>query len=75
MSNEKFLENRDPWIKELVYDLQIKLFDEGFGKDDKFVQKSCWEEAVNRVKKLMNDDPNKFLNAEEKKNIKKELGL
>lgn len=36
--------------KNELYDLQRKLADEGFGKNSDFLMKTCWNEAMKRLR-------------------------
>lgn len=58
MTNEDFAKEMNRSIKEMVYDKQIQLFDEGYGRDTNFWQKACWTKAIEDIRTLVKDDPN-----------------
>lgn len=50
-SDHQYLEDAPRSIRAEVEALQTELFESGFGADDDFVQKSCWDEAMRRTRK------------------------
>lgn len=53
----KFLQDLTKKQKARLHDIQIELFDSGFGKNEDFVQKACREEAIRILRKELKDDP------------------
>lgn len=55
MTDEEYQKCMDRTVRVIVEDLQVKISDEGYGKDQLFVQKACRAKAVEIIRPIIGD--------------------